>query len=247
VRSLDALVAAVEAAYRGPGPSLIVAKVNKEQAFVGTTPMDSKENKHRFVCHIEQSENRIILRPSSKEHGAAPKADPDLSAVSGNESFAAILFDGLKENDVDFVVGLPFSGLSAAQAMCMKAQSMRYVAVEARRHFEARQVKHGVEQDALHDRAQPRAPALRSIALRAVAPSASSASVRSMPSISNSSLLQKLAQWPLPPPSSRARRGTLHYGCQHSGWHAGADPRLPAVGLIKANSSFFVLLGPPAD
>ena len=35
VRSLDELVAAVEAAYRGAGPSLIVAKVNKEQAFVG--------------------------------------------------------------------------------------------------------------------------------------------------------------------------------------------------------------------
>jgi sulfopyruvate decarboxylase TPP-binding subunit len=129
VRSLDALVAAVEAAYRGQGPSLIVAKVNKEQAFVGSTPMDSKENKYRFVRHIEQSENRIILRPSSKEHGAAPKADPDLSAVSGNESFATILFDGLKENDVDFVIGLPCTGLSAAQAMCMKAQSMRYVAV----------------------------------------------------------------------------------------------------------------------
>jgi sulfopyruvate decarboxylase TPP-binding subunit len=129
VRSPEELVAAFEAAYRGTGPSLIVAKVDKEQAFVGPTLMDSKENKYRFVRHIEQSENRIILRPSSKEHGAAPKADPQLSPVSGNEDFATILFDGLQENNVDFVVGLPCSGLAAAQAMCMQAQSMHYVAV----------------------------------------------------------------------------------------------------------------------
>ena len=129
MRSVDELVAAVEAAYRGAGPSLIVAKVNKEQAFVGPTLMNSKENKYRFVRHIEQSESRIILRPSSKEHGAAPKADPSLAAVSGKDDFAAILFDGLQENSVDFVVGLPCSGLSAAQAHCMNSQSMRYVAV----------------------------------------------------------------------------------------------------------------------
>src|SRR3954451_675106 len=45
VRSLDALAAAIEAAWRRTGPSLIVAKVNREQAFVGPTLMDSKENK----------------------------------------------------------------------------------------------------------------------------------------------------------------------------------------------------------
>jgi sulfopyruvate decarboxylase TPP-binding subunit len=128
-RTPEELVAAFEAAHREAGPSLIVTKVDKEQAFVGPTLMDSKENKYRFVRHIEQSENRIILRPSSKEHGAAPKADPNLSAVSGNEDFATILFDGLQENNVDFVVGLPCSGLAAAQAMCMQAQSMHYVAV----------------------------------------------------------------------------------------------------------------------
>ena len=71
VRSLDALVAAVEARFRGAGPSLIVAQDQREQAFVGPSLMDSKENKYRFVRHIEQTENRIILRPSSKEHGAA--------------------------------------------------------------------------------------------------------------------------------------------------------------------------------
>jgi hypothetical protein len=60
VQSPDALVAAIEGAYRGAQPSLIVAKVDREQVFVGPTPMDSKENKYRFVRHIEQSENRII-------------------------------------------------------------------------------------------------------------------------------------------------------------------------------------------
>jgi sulfopyruvate decarboxylase TPP-binding subunit len=129
VRSLDALAAAIEAAQRAAGPSLIVAKVNREQAFVGPTLMDSKENKYRFVRHIEQSENRVILRPSSKEHGAPLQADAKLSSVSGNEDFATTLFVGLQENNVDFVVGLPCSGLSAAQALCMRAQSMRYVAV----------------------------------------------------------------------------------------------------------------------
>ena len=129
VRSLDALVAAVEARFRGAGPSLIVLKINREQAFVGPSLMDSKENKYRFVRHIEQTENRIILRPSSKEHGAQPQADTNLASVPGNEDFATTLFEGLQENNVDFVVGLPCSGLSAAQAMCIKAQSMRYVAV----------------------------------------------------------------------------------------------------------------------
>jgi sulfopyruvate decarboxylase TPP-binding subunit len=128
VRSLDALAAAVEAAFRGSGPSLIAAKVNREQAFVGPTLMDSKENKYRFVRHIEQSENRIILRPSSKEHGAPVQAET-LSSRSANEDFATTLFEGLEENNINFVVGLPCSGLSATQAMCMKAQSMRYVAV----------------------------------------------------------------------------------------------------------------------
>ena len=91
--------------------------------------MDSKENKYRFVRHIEQSESRIILRPSSKEHGAAPKADPILPRCPATRISPPILFDGLQENNVDFVVGLPCSGLSAAQALCMNSQSMRYVAV----------------------------------------------------------------------------------------------------------------------
>jgi sulfopyruvate decarboxylase TPP-binding subunit len=129
VRSVDELTAAVASAYGASGPSLIVAKVDTEQAFVGTTAMDSKENKYRFVRHVEESEGLVILRPSSKEHGAAPQADPDLSALSGTEDFAAVLLEGLAENAVDFVVGLPCSGLAAAQALCMRAPSMRYIGV----------------------------------------------------------------------------------------------------------------------
>ncbi|MCC6775945.1 MAG: hypothetical protein IT537_04795 [Hyphomicrobiales bacterium] len=129
VRSVDALVAGIESAYRNAGPSLIVAKTNREQAFVGTTAMDSKENKYRFVRHIEETEGKTILRPSSKEHGAPPKADPTLTAVSRDDDFARVLFDALAENGVDFVVGLPCSGLVGAQALCLQSQAMRYVGV----------------------------------------------------------------------------------------------------------------------
>jgi sulfopyruvate decarboxylase TPP-binding subunit len=130
VRTVEEFVAAAETAYRdAAGPNLIVAKINREQAFVGPTLMDSKENKYRFVRHVEQHANKIILRPSSKEHGEAQKADPALSALSAAADFATVLFDGLRENAVDFVVGLPCSGLSAAQAKCLDEPSMRYVGV----------------------------------------------------------------------------------------------------------------------
>src|SRR5215467_6842105 len=52
--------------------------------------------------------------------------------------------------------------------------------------LQAREVEHGLEQDALQDGTQTSRPVLRSIALRATAPRASSAKVRSMFSISNS-------------------------------------------------------------
>jgi len=128
--AVDELVAAVEDAYRADsaGPTLVVAKTNREQAFVGTLTTDLKENKYRFVRHIEQTENRAILRPSAKEHGAAPKADPASRAVEGAE-FPSELCDGLRENGVDFVVGLPCSGLSAAQSLCMQDNAMRYIGV----------------------------------------------------------------------------------------------------------------------
>jgi sulfopyruvate decarboxylase TPP-binding subunit len=129
-RSMEEFVSAVESAYRvHSGPNLIVAKISKEQAFVGTVSMDFKENKYRFVRHLEQTETKIILRPSAKEHGEAPKADPASLQVSGDEEFGRVLFDGLCENKVDFVIGLPCSGLSAAQSYCLQEPSLRYVGV----------------------------------------------------------------------------------------------------------------------
>ena len=130
VRSLDEFVAAAENAYgSGEGPTVIIAKINTEQAFVGTSLMDFKENKYRFVRHLEQTENRIILRPSAKEHGEAPKADPASLLVNEEEEFGKVLFDGLRESNVDFVVGLPCSGMTAAQSYCMEERTMRYIGV----------------------------------------------------------------------------------------------------------------------
>ncbi len=91
--------------------------------------MDFRENKYRFVRHLEATENKIMLRPSAKEHGAAATADPALRAVVADDDFASVLFEGLRENGVDFVVGLPCSGLSAAQSKCMTEPAMRYVGV----------------------------------------------------------------------------------------------------------------------
>jgi sulfopyruvate decarboxylase TPP-binding subunit len=129
VRSGDELVAAVEAAYGQPGPALIIAKVTGEQAFVGTSSTDSKENKYRFVRYIEQTESKVVLRPSAKEHGEPPKPDPTFSPVDPSQEFGKVLFDGLRENGVDFVAGLPCSGLAAAQAYCMQEPTITYVGV----------------------------------------------------------------------------------------------------------------------
>ena len=89
----------------------------------------SRKTSTRFVRHLEQTESKIILRPSAKEHGEAPKADPAYPLVSGQEEFGRVLFDGLCENKVDFVIGLPCSGLSAAQSYCLQEPSVRYVGV----------------------------------------------------------------------------------------------------------------------
>jgi sulfopyruvate decarboxylase TPP-binding subunit len=123
-------VAAFASVIRKPlfGPQLIVVRVSAEQAFVGPLPMDLKENKYRFVRHIERSEGRRILKPSAKEHGAKPAADPQGAAIGG-EGFARLLNDGLKENGVDFVVGLPCSGFTAAQELLMADDAIDYVGV----------------------------------------------------------------------------------------------------------------------
>ena len=110
------------------GPQLIVVRVSAEQAFVGALPMDLKENKYRFVRHIERSEGRHILKPSAKEHGAKPVADPQ-GATIGDGGFARVLHEGLKENGVDFAVGLPCSGFAAAQELLMTDDAIDYVGV----------------------------------------------------------------------------------------------------------------------
>jgi sulfopyruvate decarboxylase TPP-binding subunit len=110
------------------GPQLIVVRVSAEQAFVGALPMDLKENKYRFVRHIERSEGRRILKPSAKEHGAKPAADPQ-GAATGGAGFARLLHEGLKENGIDFAVGLPCSGFTAAQELLIADDAIDYLGV----------------------------------------------------------------------------------------------------------------------
>ncbi len=129
VRTLDEFVSAVEAGLSVDGPRLIVAKVDAGQGNVGTTPMDSKENKYRFVRHVEQLEGKVILRPSAKAHGEAPRPDPVSTPVRAGDEFARVLSDGLRESGVDFVVGLPSSGLAKAQGLCLEDPGLRYVGV----------------------------------------------------------------------------------------------------------------------
>ena len=109
-------------------PQLIVVRVSAEQAFVGALPMDLKENKYRFVRHIERSEGQRILKPSAKEHGARPVADPE-GTMPGGARFAQVLHEGLKENGIDFAVGLPCSGFTTALERLMTDDTIQYVGV----------------------------------------------------------------------------------------------------------------------
>jgi len=130
VKTVDEFESAVRGGVEDEtGPTVIIAKINNEQAFVGTSLMDGKENKYRFVRHIEETENKIILKPSAREHGEPPQPDQVFSSISEDDSFGDILFDGLQENMVNFVVGLPCSGFANTIRRCMEAQSMQYVPV----------------------------------------------------------------------------------------------------------------------
>jgi thiamine pyrophosphate-dependent acetolactate synthase large subunit-like protein len=62
--TVDEFRAAAERGLKGPGPSVIVAKVDKSSPTVGPKLMDARENKYRFVRYIEATEGRTILRPS---------------------------------------------------------------------------------------------------------------------------------------------------------------------------------------
>ncbi len=130
VDSVEAFDAAVRSGLRdGAGPTLVVARIGPDQAFVGTSLIDGRENKYRFARHIEATEKRTLLRPSAKEHGEPPKPDPVFAPVPEDAEFGRTLAEGLRENGVDFVIGLPCSGMAAAQAICMTDNAMRYVPV----------------------------------------------------------------------------------------------------------------------
>jgi sulfopyruvate decarboxylase TPP-binding subunit len=130
VRDVEAFEAAVRAGLKdGAGPTVVIARTGPEQAFVGTSLMDGRENKYRFARHVEATERITILRPSAKEHGEPPKPDPVFAPVAEDAAFGTVLAEGLRENGVDFVIGLPCSGMAAAQAICMGDNTMRYVPV----------------------------------------------------------------------------------------------------------------------
>ncbi len=129
VRTIDEMMAAFDEWDNTPEPSVIIAETDESQAFVGVPNMDGKENKYRFVRYIEQLEGKKILRPSGREHGAPPIADPDSRKVSEEDDFATVVYEGLKENGIDFVIGLPCSGLAKAQALCMEDPKMQYIGV----------------------------------------------------------------------------------------------------------------------
>jgi sulfopyruvate decarboxylase TPP-binding subunit len=129
VRDPQALAQAYRKARNTPGPHLIVAKVNTEQQFVGPLPMDLKENKYRFVRHIEASAGLRILKPSAKEHGAKAAGDPQTAPTTAATPFSRALYDAIKDNGIDFVVGLPCSGFSGTQELLMADPKLRYVAV----------------------------------------------------------------------------------------------------------------------
>jgi sulfopyruvate decarboxylase TPP-binding subunit len=114
---------------RAPGkPMVLIVKTSAEQQFVGALPMDLKENKYRFARHIEARRGLRIFKPSAKEHGARPPADPTLRDTA-QSPFGQVLYEGLKENGIDFAIGLPCSGFSAAQALLFEDPAFDYVSV----------------------------------------------------------------------------------------------------------------------
>jgi sulfopyruvate decarboxylase subunit beta len=64
VDSVDAFREALQGAWHGGGPWVIVARVTGETEPVGPKLMDGRENKYRFVRYVEESEGVTILKPS---------------------------------------------------------------------------------------------------------------------------------------------------------------------------------------
>ena len=129
VSTVSEFKAAIDDVFSSKGPAVIVAKINRENVFSKIMSMDGKENKYRFVRHVEQLEGKKILIPSAREHGQPPLPDPLSYNEEKNSDFATVLYDGIKENGFDFVVGLPCSGMSKAQSLCIEDPSIHYVGV----------------------------------------------------------------------------------------------------------------------
>jgi sulfopyruvate decarboxylase subunit beta len=64
VSTIEAFTETAIKALAGNGPWVIVCKVVSEKPPVQPKLMDGRENKYRFVRYIEETEGRIILRPS---------------------------------------------------------------------------------------------------------------------------------------------------------------------------------------
>jgi thiamine pyrophosphate-dependent acetolactate synthase large subunit-like protein len=64
VSTIEEFTAAAKKALAGKGPWVIVAKVAAEKPPVEPKLMDGRENKYRFVRYIEETENKVILKPS---------------------------------------------------------------------------------------------------------------------------------------------------------------------------------------
>jgi sulfopyruvate decarboxylase subunit beta len=64
VSTIEDFNVVIRKAVAGNGPWLIVCKVVSEKPPVEPKLMDGRENKYRFIRYIEQTEDRVILRPS---------------------------------------------------------------------------------------------------------------------------------------------------------------------------------------
>jgi thiamine pyrophosphate-dependent acetolactate synthase large subunit-like protein len=65
IRTLPEFEQTARAALAEPGPWFVVAKVTNEIQRTGPKLLDGRENTYRFVRYVEQTENRVILKPSA--------------------------------------------------------------------------------------------------------------------------------------------------------------------------------------
>jgi thiamine pyrophosphate-dependent acetolactate synthase large subunit-like protein len=64
IREIEDFTEIVARALAGNGPWVLVCKILAEKPPVEPKLMDGRENKYRFVRYIEQTEGKIILKPS---------------------------------------------------------------------------------------------------------------------------------------------------------------------------------------